>query len=100
MSSLWPRIFKAFRRPWRIVRREGGALWIEAAAGRVVLYVYRRHNDVWNHKLPTDDEAHDIVRAIAKVARRRHRPEGELLGAAGEAAPLAVGTVKISAFTR
>jgi hypothetical protein len=74
MRSLWPRIFRAFRRPWLIVRHKQGGLWIESAGGRVLLYVYPRHSDVYKHKMPTDDEALDIVRAIARLSRRRHRP--------------------------
>ena len=76
MRTLWPRIFKVFPRPWRILRVNKGALRIESSDGRAVAYIYPRHNDVWNFKMPSDGEALDIVRALAKLSkpRRRMRP--------------------------
>ena len=74
MPSLWPRIVRAFRPPWRIVRRKGGGIWIESRDGRVLLYVYPRLNQNTDYKKPDEDEALDIVRAIAKLSKRRHRP--------------------------
>jgi hypothetical protein len=74
MSSLWPRLFRSFRRPWRIVRREGGGLWIESKDGRTLLYVYPKNNDVRNYKKPSEEEALDIVRAIARLSKPRARP--------------------------
>ncbi len=35
MPSLWARILRAFRPPWRIVRRKGGGIWIESRATAV-----------------------------------------------------------------
>ncbi len=75
MPSLWPRILRAFRPPWRIVRRKDGGMWIESATGRVLLlYVYPRLNQNTDYKSPTEDEALEIVRAIARLSKRRHRP--------------------------
>lgn len=73
MPGPWQRIFRAFRRPWKIKRRQGGGYWIESANGRVLLYVYPRHLNP-DFKKPSDDEALDIVRAIARISKRRPRP--------------------------
>ncbi len=74
MPSLWPRILRAFSPPWRIVRRKGGGMWIESKSGRVLLYVYPRLNQNTDYKSPTEAEALDIVRAIARLSKRRHWP--------------------------
>ena len=53
MPSLWPRILRSFRPPWRIVRCKGGGMWIESKDGRVLLYVYPRLNQNTDYKRPT-----------------------------------------------
>ncbi len=59
-------------------------MWIELKSGWVLLYVYPRHNDVSNHKKPTEDEALDIVRAIDRQAVETAVPAtAAILGAAG-----------------
>ena len=40
-------------------------------ASRVLLWVYSKGNDAQNHKKPTDEEALTIVKAIAKMSRRK-----------------------------
>jgi len=40
-------------------------------ASRVLLWVYPKGNDAQNHKKPTDEEALTIVKAIAKMSRRK-----------------------------
>ena len=40
-------------------------------ASRVLLWVCPKGNDAQNHKKPTDEEALTIVKAIAKMSRRK-----------------------------
>jgi hypothetical protein len=39
--------------------------------GRVICWVYPKGNDSQNHKRPTDEEALTIVKAIAKMSKRK-----------------------------
>jgi hypothetical protein len=74
VPGIWSRIFRTFRRPWKIKHRKDGGFWIEAANGRVLLYVYPRRDNNPEFRKPDDEEALDIVRAIARLSKRRRRP--------------------------
>jgi hypothetical protein len=39
--------------------------------GWVLLWIYPKGNDTANHKKPSDEEALTIVKAIAKMSRRK-----------------------------
>lgn len=71
MADEWDRIFETFKRPWKIKHTERGAHPIEDADKRVLLYVYPQNNQTSNYKMPSDEEALLIVKAIAKMSKRR-----------------------------
>ena len=62
---------ETFHRPWKIKRHTSGNYWIEDKNGRVLLWVYPKGNDAPNHKKPSDEEALMIVKAIAKMSKRK-----------------------------
>ena len=69
MADEWDRIFETFKRPWKIKRPEGGGYRIEDANKRVLLYVYPSHTS--DFLKPSEEEALIIVRAIAKMSKRK-----------------------------
>ena len=60
----------------------GGGFWIEDADGRVLLYVYPRSAKRWEFKIPDEEEALDIVRAVARAVTTAAPASG--LGATGQ----------------
>ena len=74
MPGIWSRIFRTFRRPWKIKHRLGGGFWIKSANRRVLLYVYpqRENNPEW--RKPHEEEALDIVRGSPGYQERRRKP--------------------------
>jgi len=72
MADDWDRILETFKPPWKIKRHAtSGNYWIEDKNGRVLLWVYPKGNDTQNHKKPSDEEALMIVKAIAKMSKRK-----------------------------
>jgi hypothetical protein len=71
MADEWDRIFETFARPWKIKRHVSGNYRVEDKDGRVICWVYPKGNDTANHKKPTDEEALTIVKAIAKMSKRK-----------------------------
>ena len=71
MSDEWDRLFETFARPWSIKRHASGNYRIEDRNGRVICWVYPKGNDTANHKKPSDEEALMIVKAIAKMSKRK-----------------------------
>ena len=67
----WERIFETFKRPWKIKHTEKGGYRIEDANRRVLLYVYPQNNQTNNYHMPSDEEALMIVKAIAKMSKRK-----------------------------
>ena len=104
MPGIWSRLFKTFRRPWKIKHRDGGGFWIEAADGRVLLYVYPKQNNNPVFAKPDEEEALDIVRDRQAVtaAAKALAPS---MGAVGKAStpdqicpPFDEVTVKVQGF--
>jgi hypothetical protein len=62
MADDWNRIFETFKPPWKIKRHSSGNYRIEDQNGR---------NDTQNHKKPSEEEALMIVKAIAKMSKRK-----------------------------
>jgi len=71
MSDDWDRILETFKPPWKIKRHTSGNYRIEDQTGRVLLWVYPKGNDTANHKKPSEEEALTIVKAIAKMSKRK-----------------------------
>ena len=65
----WDRIFETFKRPWKIKPLEKGYR-IDDANKRPIVYVYSKGLSQ-DHKIPSDEEALIIVKAIAKMSKRR-----------------------------
>jgi hypothetical protein len=66
----WDRILETFPRPWKIKHRKDGGYRVEDKNGRVLVYVYPQGR-TQDFKRPSDEEALTIVRAIAKMSRRK-----------------------------
>lgn len=71
MADEWDRLFETFARPWKIKRHTSGNYRVEDRNGRVICWVYLKGNDTANHKKPSDEEALMIVKAIAKMSKRK-----------------------------
>jgi quercetin dioxygenase-like cupin family protein len=71
MADEWDRLFETFTRPRSIKRHTSGNYRIEDKDGRVMLWVYPKGKDTANHKKPSDEEALTIVKAIAKMSKRK-----------------------------
>ena len=71
MADEWDRIFETFKRPWKIKRHTSDNYRIEERSGRAICWVYQKGNDTQNHKMPSEEEALMIVKAIAKMSKRR-----------------------------
>jgi hypothetical protein len=71
MADEWDRIFETFKRPWKIVHHKSGNYYLKDVNDRVICWVYPKGADTSNHKMPTEEEALMIVRAIAKMSKRK-----------------------------
>ena len=71
MADDWDRIFETLKRPWKIKHPDKGGYRIEDANKRVLLYVYPQNNQTMNYKMPSEEETLMIVKAIAKMSKRK-----------------------------
>jgi hypothetical protein len=71
MADEWDRIFETFERPWKIKHHTSGNYRIEDKNGRVICWVYPKGMDAQNHKKSSEEEALMIVKAIAKMSKRK-----------------------------
>jgi hypothetical protein len=71
VADEWDSLFETFKRPWKIKRHVSGSYRVEDRNGRVICWVYQKGTDTGNHKMPSEDEALTIVKAIAKMSKRR-----------------------------
>lgn len=69
MDDDWDRILETFKPPWKIKRPTGGGYRIEDKNKRVLLYVYPSHTS--DFFKPSEEEALTIVKAIAKMSKRK-----------------------------
>jgi hypothetical protein len=66
----WAEVLRIFKPPWRILNRREGAVRIEDAMQRPILYIYHRQQDKMDWKKPTEEEALILARAIARMSKR------------------------------
>jgi hypothetical protein len=66
----WAQVLSIFKPPWRILRRENGAVRIEDAAQRPFVFIHHRGLDWQNWKKPSEEEAVLVAKAIAKMSKQ------------------------------
>jgi len=74
VADEWDRLFETFERPWKIKHHTSGNYYIQDKQGRVICWVYPKGTDTQSHKKPSAEEALMIVKAIAKMSKRRESP--------------------------
>jgi hypothetical protein len=69
-DDAWDEVLRIFKPPWKIVRRENGAIRIENAMQRLLVYIYHRKKNATDWEKPTEEEALVLARAIARMSIR------------------------------